>query len=64
MKYPDVHVQLVGEDGNSFSILARTMKALRRHGVPRPEIDQFMREATAGDYENLLNVVMDWVDVS
>ena len=29
-KYPDVEVQLSGEDGNVFSIIGRIAKALRR----------------------------------
>ncbi len=30
MKYPNVYVKLVGEDGNAFSILARVSKALKK----------------------------------
>ncbi|SUX15323.1 Uncharacterised protein [Campylobacter upsaliensis] len=30
MKYPNVYVKLVGEDGNAFSILARASKTLKK----------------------------------
>lgn len=62
VKYPDVHVNLVGEDGNAFFILARVSDAMRRAGVPKSEIDQFRTEAMASDYNHLLRTVTEWVD--
>ena len=64
IKYPDVHVQLVGNDGNAFSILGNVSREMRRGGVPREEIDAFMDEAMSGDYDHLLRTCMEWVDVS
>lgn len=64
VKYPDVTVQLSGEDGNAFFIIARVTKALRRAGVPKDEIDLFAEEATAGDYDNVLQTVMRWVQTA
>ena len=61
-KYPNVHVKLVGEDGNAFFILARCQAAAKDAGLPQSEIDEFMREAKSGDYDNLLCTVMDWFD--
>lgn len=61
-KYPDVRVTLVGDDGNPFSILARTAKALRRAGVPQDEINAMSREATSGSYEHLIQTVIEWVE--
>ena len=61
-RYPDVQVQLSGEDGNAFAILGRTAGALRRAGVPQEEIDQYFAEATSGDYDHLLQTTMRWVD--
>lgn len=63
-KYENVMVKLSNEDGNAFAILGRVQKALRRAGVPQTEIDQFLSEATAGDYDSLLQTVMSWVDTS
>jgi hypothetical protein len=58
-----VKVRLVGEDGNAFFILSKVKKALRNNGVSREEIENFMKEATSGDYDNLLQTCMRWVDV-
>ena len=60
-RYPEVQVQLSGEDGNAFAILGRTAAALRAAGVPSEEIDAFFAEATSGDYDHLLQTAMRWV---
>lgn len=60
-KYPSVHVDLAGEDGNAYSILARTRKALLRGGVHPTEAQVFLDEATSGDYDHLLATVCKWV---
>ena len=63
-KYPDVKVQLVGQDGNAFAILGRVSGAMQKAKVPKSEIDAFIKEATGGDYDNLLRICMKWVEVS
>lgn len=64
MKYPEIEVQLTGQDGNAYAIMGVVARALRRHGVSAEEIAEYRRESTSGDYDNLLRVAMDWVDVS
>lgn len=64
IRHPEITVQLIGQDGNAFFILGRVQQAMRRAGVPKAEIAEFMAEATAGDYDHLLDTVMKWVDVS
>jgi len=64
VKYPDVTVPMTGEDGNAFAILGRVSGALRRHGVPKEEIEKFMKEAKSGDYDHLLATVMRTVNVT
>ena len=64
VKYPDVHVQLTGEDGNVFFIMGRIGTALRRANVPQEEIDKFYEEAKSSDYDNALQTVMKWVETS
>lgn len=61
-KYSDVRVKLVGTDGNAFAILGRVDAAMKKAGVPKEERDAFQAEAKSGDYDNLLRVVMRWVD--
>jgi hypothetical protein len=63
-RHPEVVVALVGTDGNAFAVLGAVNRALRRAGVDKAEQDEFMAEATAGDYDHLLITVMRWVDVS
>ena len=59
--FKKVSVQLVGEDGNAFSIMGRTTHALKSAGYN--DLVQLYRElATAGDYDNLLFVTMCFSD--
>ncbi len=60
----DIDVELSGQDGNAFSILARITRAMKRAKVDKKEIAAFTKEAQSGDYHNLLNVCADWVNVS
>jgi len=63
-KYPQVKVELTGQDGNAFFILGRVQGAAKRAKprVPREEIDAFQKEATSGDYNHLLATCMKWFD--
>jgi hypothetical protein len=60
----EVEVQLTGNDGNAFSIMASVKNALKKAGASKEEIDQYITESMAGDYDNLLRVAMDWVEVA
>ena len=61
-KYPNVTVKLVGEDGNAMFIIARTCKALRKAKVPNEEITAFTKDAMSGDYDHVLQTIMNWVE--
>lgn len=58
MKY-----SLVGVDGNAFSVMGFTARALRREGL-RDLVERMHEEATAGDYDNLLAVCMRYIDMA
>ena len=62
-KYPDIDVQLTGNDGNAYAIMGAVSQALRRAGVSKEEIDQYTKESMSGDYDNLLRTAMKWVNV-
>ena len=62
-KYPNITVQLTGNDGNAWAIMGAVSKALRRADVPAEEIDKYTAESMSGNYDNLLCTAMDWVDV-
>ena len=63
VKYPEITVELVGNDGNAFAVLGSVSKAMRRAGVDKSDIDAFMDEAMSGDYNHLLQTAMNWVNV-
>lgn len=63
IKFPDVTVQLTGQDGNAFMIISRTTRELKRGGASKEEQDEFMNEAMSGDYDHVLQTVMAWVNV-
>lgn len=62
-KYPNITVQLTGQDGNAMMIIGRVSTALRRGKVPPEEVAKFREEATSGDYDNVLQTAMRWVEV-
>lgn len=60
-KYPEIEVDLSGEDGNAFMIMGRVRKAMRQAGVPNGRIEQFTADCQSGDYNHLLQTCMRWV---
>lgn len=64
VKYPNVHVQLTGTDGNAFALLAKCTAAAKKNKVSSEERDEFFKEATSGDYNHLLVTAMKWFNVS
>jgi hypothetical protein len=63
-KYPEIQVQLVGLDGNAYSIMGRVSAALKEAGVAKEEIDKYYAESTSGDYDHLIRTATEWVSVS
>lgn len=63
-KYPDVHVQLTGEDGNAFFILGKIQRILKKEKLFDSVWEEFYKEATSGDYNHLLATVMMYFTVS
>ena len=62
-KYPEITVQLTGNDGNAFAVMGAVKKALRRANVSADEISEYIKQSMSGDYDNLLRVAMEWVEV-
>ncbi len=62
-KYPHVTVELLGQDGNAMMIVGAVRRALKRAGVPNQDVEEFSKEALSGDYDNVLQTAMKWVDV-
>ena len=53
---------LVGVDGNAFSIMGYTARAMRNAKFTHEEIEQMQKEATSGDYYNLIAVCDGYID--
>ena len=53
---------LVGVDGNAYAIMGYTSKAMKRAGFTKEEVDQMYKEATSGDYSNLICVCDEYID--
>lgn len=55
-------VKLTGTDGNAFAIMGKVTRALKDAGQG-DLVDQYRKEATSGDYDHLLQVTFEYVDV-
>ena len=51
-------------DGNAFVIMAEAARALQHAGFSKEEISKYRKEATSGDYDNLLQVTMKYCEVT
>ena len=54
---------LVGVDGNAFSVMAYVRKAMKEQGFSKSEIDDYVKEAMSSDYNNLLVESMKYLDL-
>jgi len=59
-----VKVKLIGDDGNAFAIIGKVKNTMRRSGVSKEIIDEYVKEAMSGDYDNLLTVTMKYVIIT
>jgi len=69
----DVTVELVGHDGNAFSIISKVSRAIRdfaREQETQEDREKYMKmvtefrtEAMSGDYDHLLQTAMKYVNV-
>ena len=56
-------VKLIGQDGNAFSVMGLVKKALKHAGADKEYIDKYLNAAKSGDYDYLLAVSMEYVNV-
>lgn len=65
VRYPDVHVQLSGDDGHIFYILGRVRRALGKAGYsPAVKDEMFADVASSESYQDALTRVRKWVTVT
>lgn len=64
VKYPEITVELIGQNGNVFNLIGICTHAMHRGGVSRNERDKFVDEVThARSYMEALAIMMRWVNV-
>ncbi len=51
------------EDGNAFAIIGKVSGALRKAGADKEYIDEYLNKSMSGDYDHLLGVAMEYVNV-
>jgi hypothetical protein len=56
-------LEIVGEDGNAFSILAKARHVAKENGWSKEKIDEFITKATSSDYDSLLQTCMEYFEV-
>jgi hypothetical protein len=56
-------VKLIGEDGNAFSIMGRVASALRKAGYSQQEINEYQAKSMGGNYDNVLQVAMEYCEI-
>lgn len=61
-KYPGINVQLSGMDGNAISMMMRVKREMERAHVSRDDIEEFLKEARSGDYDNVIRTCCAWVN--
>jgi hypothetical protein len=54
-----VKLNLVGLNGNAFVLMEAFQRQVRREGWTKEEIKVVVDDATSGDYDHLLQVLMD-----
>jgi len=62
MSKSGIEVKLIGNTGNAFYILGKVANALKKDGM-NDLAKEYLVEAKSGDYDNLLCVTMDYVDI-
>jgi hypothetical protein len=62
VKYPHLTIH-IEETENAFEILGSVIDVMTAHGHSKAEIRTYVSEATSGDYEHLLKVTREYVNI-
>jgi len=57
-----VKMELVGLNGNAFSIMEAFQREAKKQDWSKEEIDEVFEEAKSGDYDNLLRTFMEYTE--
>lgn len=61
-RYPAITAKVIGRDGNALAVMGAVKRALQSAGVGDAEVEEFLMQAMAGSYTDLLRVCLEWVD--
>ena len=53
---------LVGVNGNAFSVMGYVRNAMKETGFSKTEIEAYTKDAMSSDYDHLLAVSVEFVD--
>ena len=53
---------LVGVDGNAFSVMGYVVNAMRQCGMSKEERDKYKKAAMSSDYDHLICVSCDMIE--
>ena len=53
---------LVGIDGNAYSVMGYTQRAMKECNFTKEEIDAYLKDAMSADYNHLLCVSAEMID--
>ncbi len=57
-----VKMNLVGLDGNAFSLMAAFSRNAKRQDWTKEEIDVVLQKCMSGDYDNLLSTLLEYTE--
>jgi len=63
IKFPNIDVKITDNNGNAFFIIGAVIKAMKRGGCTKEQVDTYKKAAQSGNYDNLLRVTMDTINV-
>lgn len=65
IKYPDITVQLTGQNGNIFNLMGLVNRQLRGARINEKIINDFSEEVfDSKSYNEALQIIMKWVNVT
>jgi hypothetical protein len=57
-----VKMNLVGLDGNAFSLMGAFSRNAKQQGWTKDEIDVVLKICMSGDYENLISTLVEYTE--
>jgi len=59
----DLQTDLSGPAGNAYAVMGNVESILKQLKRPPIEVKKYLKDAKSGDYNNLLKVTNEWVNL-